>query len=451
MGPLLPSCFSCSDDEEWPELPVPRGGSFVPRDPPNAPVGTGVGVRAGRVTWVHDPRASSWDGQGGRAWKHSDQVVVDRMLADAVRSLGGEDDPGAAWHALFADLNERRGRGPLGYQPGETIAIKVNANADGSIRGDTTPMSAHALLAQLVDAAGIPPASITVYDASKRISNAWLDVCTEHDERFEGVSFAVHRGPSIGRTRGRVIVAFDPSITLGFSDPRVPSPANGHPPTHFPTCVTGADYHIDLAAMKQHPLTGVSLCAKNLFGSMYHEGGWNEGWSPEHLHEFVDVSIEEPGAPADGTYSAFVDLMGHPEIRDKMLLYLVDGLYAGKGDQDAVPQRWNIEPFGGGWTCSLFASQDWVALESVVIDVMRAEAAVEPLPALQGTVDNYLHEAALAEASPSGTVYDPDGDGIPLGSLGIHEHWNDPENRQYSRNLGREHGIELVTVRPASR
>jgi len=59
--------------------------------------------------------------------------------------------------------------------------------------------------------------------------------------------------------------------------------------------------------------------------------------------------------------------------------------------------------------------------------------------------DNYLHEAALAEEPPSRTVYKPDGH--PIGSLGVHEHWNNTRDRQYSRNLSSEgKGIELVTI-----
>jgi hypothetical protein len=58
--------------------------------------------------------------------------------------------------------------------------------------------------------------------------------------------------------------------------------------------------------------------------------------------------------------------------------------------------------------------------------------------------DDYLTEAAMADKPPSGTVYDPDGDGVRLASLGVHEHWNDPLHKQYSRNLGTGKGIELT-------
>lgn len=44
-------------------------------------------------------------------------------------------------------------------------------------------------------------------------------------------------------------------------------------------------------------------------------------------------------------------------------------------------------------------------------------------------------------------AYDPEGDGTPLKSLGVAEHWNNATDRQYSRNLGKEEGIELVYER----
>jgi parallel beta-helix repeat protein len=56
-----------------------------------------------------------------------------------------------------------------------------------------------------------------------------------------------------------------------------------------------------------------------------------------------------------------------------------------------------------------------------------------------------LHEAALADNPPSGTVYDPENDGTRLASLGVHEHWNNPVDKKYSRNLGTGEGIELVS------
>jgi hypothetical protein len=72
---------------------------------------------------------------------------------------------------------------------------------------------------------------------------------------------------------------------------------------------------------------------------------------------------------------------------------------------------------------------------------------------LQGGAEDYLHEAALADNPPSGTFYDPGRTGHRLASLGVHEHWNNPIDKKYSRNLGAGPGIELVALtasRPAA-
>ncbi len=66
------------------------------------------------------------------------------------------------------------------------------------------------------------------------------------------------------------------------------------------------------------------------------------------------------------------------------------------------------------------------------------------LDALGGGSEDYLHEAALADSAPSLTFYDPNNDGNGLTSLGVHEHWNNEDDKQYSRNLGIGNGIELV-------
>jgi hypothetical protein len=65
---------------------------------------------------------------------------------------------------------------------------------------------------------------------------------------------------------------------------------------------------------------------------------------------------------------------------------------------------------------------------------------------LQGGAEDYLHEAALADDPPSGTYYNPDRDRVPMQSLGVHEHWNNPQDKQYSRNLGTGDGVELIKL-----
>jgi len=157
-------------------------------------------------------------------------------------------------------------------------------------------------------------------------------------------------------------------------------------------------------------------------------------WGPEWTFEQRDMD----------TYNPLVDIMGHEHFGAKTLLFLVEGLYG--ADHQSVKTkeaytRWLSAPFNNDWPSSLFASQDNVAIESVCLDFMRNEPSMTQV---YGNVDNYLHEAALADDPPSGTFYDPEGDGTGLSSLGVHEHWDNAEDRQYSRNLGTGEGIELI-------
>ncbi len=40
-----------------------------------------------------------------------------------------------------------------------------------------------------------------------------------------------------------------------------------------------------------------------------------------------------------------------------------------------------------------------------------------------------------------------DGNGHIVSNLGVHEHWNNSEQKLYSQNLGKEEGIELVQIK----
>jgi hypothetical protein len=228
----------------------------------------------------------------------------------------------------------------------------------------------------------------------------------------------------------------------------------GGNPTYLPTCVTEAEYLINAACLRGHGLAGVTLCAKNHFGSLSADrDGQPYSLAPKAagVHPYVAVHDHALGdrewgftQREMGTYNALVDLMGHRHLGEKTLLFMIDGLYA-SADQNAalkLGDRWQSAPFGNDWPSSLFFSQDGVAIESVGLDFLRSEPVVKTV---YGNVDNYLHEAARADAPPSGVVYDPEGDGIALTSLGVHEHWDNARDKRYRGNLGLAGGIELVT------
>ena len=148
-----------------------------------------------------------------------------------------------------------------------------------------------------------------------------------------------------------------------------------------------------------------------------------------------------------GIYNPLVDLMGHAQLGGKTVLYLLDALLCPSENTVAMtPENctWEQAPFNGSYTASVIASQDLVAIDSVAADFLANEPMVQRLNRnLNAGMENYLHEASLADAAPSSTAY-TDGRGVPLASLGVHEHWNNGVDKLYSRNLGAKEGIELI-------
>jgi hypothetical protein len=115
-----------------------------------------------------------------------------------------------------------------------------------------------------------------------------------------------------------------------------------------------------------------------------------------------------------------------------------------------------MAPFNNDWSNSVFMSLDPVAIESVGYDFLRTEwngqrkhDAVNNESEYQSNingVDDYMHQAADSTNWPKGIKYDPDNSGKLVPTLGVHEHWNNPIDKQYTRNLGTGNGIELVSI-----
>ena len=154
----------------------------------------------------------------------------------------------------------------------------------------------------------------------------------------------------------------------------------------------------------------------------------------------MDSNTTATGSPS---YSAFVDFLGHKDLGEKTILFVIDGLF-GNDNVDGPPHRkWKMAPFNDAWPNSIFMSLDGVAIDSVGFDFLTWEWPGLPDIA---NADNYLRDAALAHDPPSKTFYDPERDGIRSRSLGVHEHWNNGTEKKYSGNLGKVNGIELFKV-----
>jgi uncharacterized protein (DUF362 family) len=374
-----------------------------------------------------------WDEQ------NLDQQAVDKMLSHALRTLTAEQNDAAAWDALFRYFNRTHGAGDVGYQPGEKIAIKINLNEEGygpAYGGNgrmPSPQMIHSLLARLFDKVDVSGSNVTIYDASRAIADPLYNrIHGDADPNFQNVRFVANTTGN-----GRIGAVYDPASPVHFANPNVSVRNNAT--AYLPTCVTEAKYLIDLAQLSAHSMFGVTACGKNWFGSICWRTNanyfpWNGGWTPSPLHNFG--LRNNPMS----SYNPIVDLMGHPQLGGKTLLFLVDGLY---GSDNAITTVLRYRSFGTNWTASVFASQDPLAIDSVMVDILRNEPLLANNCTGQG-VDNYLHEGAQAGNPPSGSFYDPASTRSRLATLGVHEHWNNATNRLYSRNLGRSEGIELV-------
>ncbi len=430
---------------------------------PNNPIGEAKGIFPGRVVWAFNPDATnekctnSYNSKTG--WflpENNDQDIIDKMFSDVIQSLTGETSDKAAWDAIFKYNNNMRGKGEIAYQEGEVVYIKVNATSTYGMNADFTPgrsvygiaeTNPHVVLSvlrQLVNVVGVAQEDIYIGDPLKNVYKHCYDLWTAEFPNIFVLDVSSSRS---GRTK---VQPMDKAI-MKYSDKGEQlfegswnDPWEGDPTVEDVYCKTAdfCDYLINIPTMKAHRRAGVTMFAKNHFGSHTRDNA-------VHLHN----GLVDPCQ--DGIYTRFdrniyrvqVDLMGHDIHYKKGLFYLMDALYSGSEATDP-PRKFLMAPFNNDWTSSLFLSLDPVAIESVGFDFLRTEYHKDskyPYPVMPA-VDDYLHQAADKSEWPQGITYDPEGDGTPIPSLGVHEHWNNATEMKYTRNLGTGDGIELVKI-----
>ncbi len=445
------------------QLPTKTG----PDDGPNQPMGTAIGVNPGRVVWVWDPKATN-ENCNDYHFKpeNTNQKVVSKMVSESVKKLSGKSKSAESWDAIFRNFNSRRHLTDKGYTPGEKIFIKINMTSSrGRLKQvdkdngyyipalpvqkpgeaprqpnlgtvETTPAVVLEILRQLVNVCGINQSDIAVGDPMNPLYGHLYDAWSAE---FPDVVYidrvdSKHGRTPIHATKKELLFYSDKSQTDRIYD-----------------IVENADYMINVANFKPHLRAGITLTAKNHFGSHSRLGAY-------HLHYSLVSPITEARPTNAGyrKYRVLVDLMGSKYLGQNTLLFVIDGLYGGGAGEGGPPVKYFMPPFNDDWSSSIFISQDQVALESVCYDFLRTEwngtythhsrnNRSEIMPFVNG-VDDYLHQAADKANWPEGITYDPDNSGKPLPSLGIHEHWNNPVSKQYSRNLSKANGIELVSI-----
>ncbi len=428
---------------------------YIPVDPPNSPMGTGKGIFPSRVVWVHDANATDWDGSAEYYWddEHTDANVVEAMMSDALRWLTGEVNDVAAWDKLFKHFNTNHSKGNVGYTPGEKIAIKPNfvehrKHDDWDNFADLCPAVVVGLLKQLILQAGVPESCITVCDSSRYMSDKIFNRCHDlfPDVNYIETNWYTTYGDFIGTDPNRPPAQPTDVNVIFYSSLNVKDNNNPIPSDKIPMPFYEADYVINLAIMKGHRSAGVTLSGKNWYGSFCTKPGQ---WAPNNAHHNL-LPINLPGY---SQYRPMVELMGHEHLGGKTMLFILDGLWGFPQESLAAsaPVKWQNTPFNDDYPSSILMSQDHVAIDSVALDFLRAEFADNMgNKGIEGGIDDYLHEAALAHDPCSGTFYDPvrpigHPDATRMESLGVHEHWNNETSKQYSRNLGTGPGIELVS------
>jgi hypothetical protein len=442
----------------------------------NSPTGDGKGIFPGRVVWVYDPGATKENcvpTSVGHAWwmpENNNQAVIDGMVSKAIQSLTGQMTDKASWDEIFKYHNNTRGKGSVIYKPGEKIFIKVNnvsgwggnySTKDLSVAtngsygiSETSPQIILSVLRHLINIVGVAQRDIYVGDPLRNLYKHCYDMW--HNE-FPDVHYVSHDNYS---SLGREQLVASTTAKIFYSDKGTvlrenvwdASRPGGAAVTsdYLYKIFEDAEYILNIPMLKGHKRAGITMFAKNHFGS-------HTRADASHLHNGLVDPQETPNKPGVsrteyGMYRVQVDLMGHHLLGAKTLFYLMDALWS--ADQEiSFPKKFTMAPFNNDWMSSVFASLDPVAIESVGYDFLRSEfTSTRNVGDGAGTypqkpaADDYLHQASDTTLWASGIKYDPDGNGIHLKGMGTHEHWNNATDKQYSRNLGLNAGIELVKI-----
>jgi hypothetical protein len=406
---------------------------------PNSPMGIGKGIFPGRVVWMHNVDATNENmtNTAGDYWwndKNTNQKVVDSMFSEGIKDISGAINDKSAWDSIFCYYNRTHNRGNFGYKPGEKIVVKINFNAGSGGPGvNTSPQICYSLLNQLIKVAGVSQVNISIGDPNIDFTEENYNKC---HTAFPNVRYW---GSSTGRT----------AVKLSKTEPLITS--DGMVKDYLPQDYIDATYMINMPVFKKHHRAGISLCSKNHFGSLTPYTG-----DAFHVHYSLPCPLAD-GDPSNGSYGeyrVFVDFMGHKDLGAKTIIYIIDGIW-GSVNYAHPPIKWRMSPFNNDWPSSIFISQDPVAIESVGFDFLYKEFDVNnpveggvstmekgPFPHFPG-VDDFLHQAADPANWPANFVYHPNGD--TMTSQGVHEHWNNASDKQYSRNLGIGDGIELYS------
>jgi hypothetical protein len=448
----------------------------------NEPIGIAKGMpgKEGRVVWVHNPNAVNQNTNPSllnHAWwaaENNNQSTIDSMVSAAVQNLTDQKSDSAAWQAIFQYHNSTVGKGAVNYVAGEKVFLKINecsawggnfntkdlSKVNGNWYGmsETSPAIIISVLKQLVNVVHVAQSDIYIGDPIRNIYKEWYD---QWHPQFPNVHYLGHDNyATLGREQ--VKVSSSAAAKIHYSDRGTilrgnimyPTSVFGTDPIWYDSLYTiyeDAEYMLNIPQLKGHMRAGVTMFAKNHFGSQ------SRG-DASHLHNGLPCPAEmdygDTSRLGYGLYRVQVDMMTQSLLRKKNLFFLLDALWGTDYEQDK-PLKFKMAPFNNTYSSSIFASFDNVAIESVGYDFLRSEFTIGNVTGKYAFVqmrgaDDYLHQAADSTKWPAGIKYDPDNSGVHIYSLGVHEHWNNATDKKYSRNLGTGTGIELLDIEPGT-
>ena len=330
-----------------------------------------------RVVSVHDSRATNWDYQTGYHWQYIDQEPVNNMVARGVMALTGTTNTVDAWNDLIP------------YQPGEEVVIKLNFNNAGcsgyNNQMDGYPEPVNAVIDGLTSI-GVPPGNIWITDPSRVVPARFRDRITNSDVQY--YSYGSCGGPNYHA------VDYVDSDSPDTSVAQCPAGDKIRPSQVF----VDAEHLINIPLLKSHDGNHPTLALKNHYGSVIYRDN-----TLESMHAYFIEGGNTGGCDLD-TENILADINDNPHIRDKTRLVIGDGLFGNPYVNWDSVERWDI--FDNDDPNILFFSTDPVAISSVMMDYIVAE---------RGGMQDHEHLHAAAS----------------LG-LGVHEHWDSFENKQYS-------------------
>jgi hypothetical protein len=312
-----------------------------------------------RVVHVWDNQATSWNFSTGWYGDYISQSRVNTMANQGLMALTNTGTIANAWHSLLP-----------GYSAGKGIAIKVNFNNTGGCAEDRNQIDAiaepvNALVSGMIEA-GVQAQDIWVYDALRPIPDRFrTKILNPNIKIYDTGTCGLEAGFSSSNPSAIVNFNYAPLTTRQLTD-----------------VLVNCTFLINMPILKDHGISPVTLGMKNHYGSincvLCTDG--------DYLHRLID--------PDDTSYSSSYNpilvINQNPNIRNKTVLVVGDGLFGALQNTTYSPVRWSS--FGNASPNSLFFSRDPVAVECVMFDILNAEPIYHPK---RGThEDDYLVLAA---------------------------------------------------------